>query len=302
MLFLILLQLSFNKLISGIAHCCSFLSLQSIKDFFSREYANMIHPAGLAAYAAGLLCVFIWAYRKVSQTYRALQDECPWSLEKKTRELDFRARDAYHALAAQQGDKTELFHLLVQRAISAVKQYSGIKDEMLHFEQIKHLLTPSIVNRELYNLHLIVDELQNINLDGDKLTPGWGMWAILIMARNTVHRSDLYYGLLPCSGDPLHRTRSALSRCILQRTMLHFYAGAEAYKQANAHMQQQIQQIEQQKAQRAKHLEYLRRSGELWLDEQRKRRAAANDSIETGEETTTVCPWYWYSASIQCLC
>jgi uncharacterized protein YcaQ len=67
-------------------------------------------------------------------------------------------------------------------------------------------------------------------------------------------------------------------------------AGAEAYKQANAHMQQQIQQIEQQKAQRAKHLEYLRRSGELWLDEQRKRRAAANESIETGEETTTVCP------------
>jgi hypothetical protein len=181
MLFLILLQLSFNKLISAIAHCCSFLSLQSIKDFFSREYANMIHPAGLAAYAAGLLCVFIWAYRKVSQTYRALQDECPWSLEKKTRELDFRARDAYYALAAKQGDKTELFHLLVQRAISAVKQYSGIKDEMLHFEQIKHLLTPSIVNRELCNLHLIVDELQNINLDGDKLTPGWGMWATLIL-------------------------------------------------------------------------------------------------------------------------
>jgi hypothetical protein len=137
----------------------------------------MMHPAGLAAYAFGLFCVFFWAYRKVSQTYRALQDECPWSNEKKIREVDFRARDAYYALAATSTDNVELFRLLVQRALSACKQYSNIQEEMLHFEQIKHLLTPSICNREILNLSLIVNELQAIQIDGDKLSPGWGMWA-----------------------------------------------------------------------------------------------------------------------------
>lgn len=142
----------------------------------------MIHPVGLAAYALGLLCVFVWAYRKVSQTYQALQDECPWCSEKKTRELDLRARDAYYALAAQSDDKVELFRLLVQRALSACKQYSVMQEEMLHFENIKHLLTPSVCNREMINLSLIVEELQAIQIDGDNLSPGWGVLSIFVVA------------------------------------------------------------------------------------------------------------------------
>lgn len=52
-------------------------------------------------------------------------------------------------------------------------------------------------------------------------------------------------------------------------------------------MQQQIQTLEQEKLRRTKHLEYLRHSHRVWLDEQQRLRPQTPEH-EQGEERTKV--------------
>ena len=143
----------------------------------------------LTAYVAFLAAVLWWSYRTYRDATLSLLDECPWSLEKEPREIDFRAREAYEALAARSATKEELFFALIQRAVSAIKSYNGIQKEMRDFERIKHLLTDSVRNRELSNLHLIVRELETIENEGNRLSPGWSV-DVFRQAQQIVQRQD----------------------------------------------------------------------------------------------------------------
>lgn len=129
----------------------------------------------IATYIGVLAGILGWAYRKFRLATISLQDECPWSLEKKTRQIDFRARDQYMATAARTSNKEELFRALVPRTVAAVRSYTAIQGEMKDFERIKHLLTDSIRERELSNLHLVVKELETIEHEGNRLNAGWAV-------------------------------------------------------------------------------------------------------------------------------